>query len=35
MPMTNKLGRVETYNEELSPIKSNDPSIMLPCEIIN
>ena len=34
MPMTTKLGRMGTYNEELSPIKSYDSLTMLPCKII-
>ena len=34
MPMTTKLDRTGTYNDKLSPIKSYDPLIMLPCDII-
>ena len=33
MPMATKLGRVLTYDEELLPISSNDPSIKWSCEI--
>ena len=34
MPMVTKLSIVLTYHQGVLPIKSHDPLIMLPCEIM-